>query len=713
MVTRTRNDRLFFVAVAGLFCCTTSTTLAGEEVARPPSVRASFADKTAVFRHEAITLTLDRPLRPADGRLSVFLDQTDLTPLFTVDELALGSTPARLMLPAGKGTLTVYLFAPDETWRQLATFSVTVEEAPAPPSGTPGETREPAWSARVQPSLSLNLAQQLTVRSHPDTDAPERAAFTDYSMQAGLQAGVAHRLVSAQAQVDLVGFSYRPQALRYGELGDRAPRIDMSSYLVQLDVMKVKAQLGHASFGSHRFLVNSFASRGLTLTVPIGRVADVSLAGMSGTSVVGWSHIFGLDRRQHRVYGGTLGLEVLPGRPGGIRLEISAVDGSLLPLSSYTRRTLDDAEKSRGFGARLVASDPSQRLRLEAGFARSRFTNPADPLLESGGEAVAVRATTATAQYLDASYEVLRNAAVSKQRTANLALAVRYSRVDPLYRSVAVYSQADRFDLQSELTGGIGDIQLAGGYAIGHDNLASVPSLLRTETRRGRGQVTIPLSSAFGSAGRLGSLLLPRIGYSYERTHQYGASIPVNGGFDESSVPDQVSENHNLTADWQVSSVRLGYRHNRSFQDNRQPGRAQADLKNVVNGVTLGTPIAAVLDVSLDLTSERSHNFETDARYQIWRGTAGFRLQTSARSSLAVSLGTTLEGDVAKANESRNLDVDAQWSAGFSRESRPKVDAQFFVRYAQRYARSFDNVFFSESMRKLQTMNTGLKLSFF
>ena len=65
---------------------------------------------------------------------------------------------------------------------------------------------------------------------------------------------------------------------------------------------------------------------------------------------------------------------------------------------------------------------------------------------------------------------------------------------------------------------------------------------------------------------------LPRLGLTLDRTHQFGAFLPTNGAFRPDLIPDQLSLNYNLSADWQFTKWRLGYRFNRSSQDNRQPG---------------------------------------------------------------------------------------------------------------------------------------------
>ena len=97
---------------------------------------------------------------------------------------------------------------------------------------------------------------------------------------------------------------------------------------------------------------------------------------------------------------------------------------------------------------------------------------------------VSVSETTRNARYLDFTYQVLKDRALTKDRKVNLSLTFRHNRVDPLFRSVAVFTQADRADNQFELTGSLGDITVGAVHNRLSDNLDDVPSILKTLTRR-------------------------------------------------------------------------------------------------------------------------------------------------------------------------------------------------------------------------------------
>jgi hypothetical protein len=305
---------------------------------------------------------------------------------------------------------------------------------------------------------------------------------------------------------------------------------------------------------------------------------------------------------------------------------------------------------------------------------------------------------------------------LSDTKKANLTVTYRRERVDPLFRSIAAPTQADREQNQLEMVAAVGDATVTLIHFRLHDNLGNIPSILKSLSRRTNLNFATPLSSILGNPAKP-SPWLPRISYIFDEFHQFGASIPVNGGFEvnPSTVPDQVSTNQNLTADWQLKKMRFGYRFNRSFQDNRQIGRERADLRNLVNGFTFGINPSAALDLNFDVNAENALNKEmsrTDQRLRLgsninWRMTQ--KMIVVATSSFT---GTGATGGAAK---NRNVELDLQWSYQWAmQKSRfKKVQGQFFIRYANRYARSRDSLFHIDNLLKLQTLNLGLNFTFF
>jgi hypothetical protein len=689
-----------------------------------PAVTANFTDREVPANH-ALTFTLSQPLPGTGERLAVLIGKTDFTNLFSPNGDGFTYQPL-LPLPAGESSVGVFMVTPANEWLELARFTLRIRPPSAPDtaqSQSQGQTRQPA-SAPAQsptanryifaPSLTLGTKSQIAERHFPDSNRPDRPTYADVMLQASLKSEVSRNWFSSQMQFDMVGSSFQNEALRFGERGNEAPSIDLSNYLMQFQLNKSKIQVGHVAFGTNRHLINSYGSRGLSFTTPIGTRSDLSLAAINGTSIVGWNNFFGLDRRKHQIVSATFGLELLDKRPGGFRLEAAALHGSLLPIAGFNQGVINDAEKSHGASLRLVASDKAQRLKLGGGFTRSRFDNPSDPLLNHNLPVVPVREAARNAFYLDTSYDLLQNLKLSETRTANLRLNYRLERVDPLFRSVAASTQADRFQHEVEMTGSIGQITATGAHQRFSDNLADIPSILKTLSRRYAVMISVPLASVRSAAHQ--SPWLPRLSYSSNRIHQFGRAFPVNSGFDSTSqVPDQISTIHDFSSEWQHDKWRLTYRFNYSLQDNRQPGREAADLMNLVNGLTLGLNPHASFDLNFDLNIENAKNLEVLRTDRTLRAGINTNWRITPKMTLNAIASNTLAGDIGRISRNRNTEFDLQWSYKFTAgETRwRKLQGQFFVRYADRYARMRDSIFGFDNMTRLKTLNCGLSFVFF
>lgn len=729
-----RKSALLLIVLGALVICERAGQIERVFAQTPLTITPSFAGTGAVRPNEHVDLNLSRGLDASEGSLAVFVGDTDMTRLFIASGAKLSYAPNLLQLPLGESTITVYLVRADNQWEQIATFPLRVGSNEGPPSTTlasavtanssatnsqsaPDGKRKP-WGWDIfewKPSFTLSFKAESAVLYYPDNNRPQRLNFTDVSLQGSLQTKLARGRFNSESQFDFVGSSYQREALRFGSNGDDAPQFDLSSYLTNIEVGKVKIRFGHNSFGTNRYLINSFSSRGLTVTVPFGSRADFAMTAMNGTSVVGWSNFSGLGQRKHKVIAGTFGFEFLPKRPGGLRVEAGLLSGSLLPISNFNQSNLTDAERSNGFGFRLVASDAKGRLRLEAGFGRSRFGNPTDPLLNRGFTVVPVREEGKNARYLDFSYQLLKSWAPIKDRPINLSFAFRHNRVDPLFRSTALSAQADRNDNQAELTGSFGEVNFGASHNRSNDNLDDILSILQTLTRRSGFQVGGPLTALLG-AKQFYSKWLPRASYNYELTHAYGAFLPTGGGFSASHVPDQASTNQTGSAEWSKSKWRFSYRVNESFQDNRQPGRERADFRTLSHTFGTGVTPGQRFNINVDLSSERSTALETARVDKNFRAGVNFNIQTTKKSTLAATISSAFGGDSADQRTSRNADLDLQWSMRFGvyeKERWKKVQGQFFIRYANRYASARDNIFFFNNLTKIQTFNAGLSFTFF
>lgn len=725
----------------------------------PLTVTASFSAQQFVKPREQIELLLNRELKEAEGKAAVLIGLTDVTSLFTQEKLRLRYNSRLWPLPAGESVVTVFLISQDHEWQEIAHFTLRVanekdagrgdkaepirEEtnssanfvkdrtrgsgpsAESPDGDFTTETQqasEPASQSSARknrkikflPSLTLTVPSQPAQSTFPGPQ-PERATFTELTMQASLKSEATYGILNMQSSFDLAGSSFEKEALRFGTLGSSAPQVDLSSYLIQFQTGKLKYQVGHFSYGTQRELINGFSSRGIMISVPFLQRFDFSAAAMNGTQLVGYDNFFGLDKRTNEMLSGTLGMEVFAKHPGELRLEVGVLSAYFQPASGVNRGVVTDVQRSRGISLRLIANDKKQRFHFDGGFTRSFFVSPTDTTLSQGASLVPLPALSRNAHYLEASYNVLQNFSLTKTKKANLIVAFREENVAPLFRSLGASTQADKVQYELSVSGSVNEISAQFSQANFHDNLRDIPSILKSLTGSTHFSLAAPASALLNQTKS--SAWLPRLGFSFDRVHAFGAVVPVNGGFelDPSSVPDLVGTNETFSADWQIKKFTVGYGLNHSFQNNQQPGREQADQGVLVNTGRLGIAASSKLNFNLDLSRESAANKETGRVDRTYRVGPGISWQLTRQMGFTTSLANTIAGDAAKTSHNRNTEFDCSWTYRFQRgqEGLKKVAGQFFIRYANHYSHAFDRVFITNTLNRNQTLTANLGITFF
>ena len=715
-------------------------------------VTASFSEKSVVRPDEQIELTLSRRLQGSEERVAVLIGTTDVSSLFTQDKLRFRYSPKLWPLPAGDSTVIVYVVSQNGEWQETARFTLRVARpgnsdsppesisSPFPaaddfnsgpsanpvnqpltdepdnnqPSVTPQHTAQRNWKEKFKPSLTFTVPSQPAQHTFPDPQ-PERATFIELTMQGSLKNEASYGSFSSQSEFDFAGSSFKKEALRFSTLGNQAPEVDLSSYLIHLQTGKVKYDIGHFTYGTQRELINSFSSRGIQISVPFMQHFDFTAAIMNGTQLVGYDNFFGINKSKHRMLSGTLGIEFKRKRPGGLRLEITALNAYFQPISGVNRGVVTDLQRSNGVAVRLIASDKAQRFHFDGGFTRSFFASPTDPTLNQGASVVRLPNLSRNAHYLQASYQILKDHLLTKSKKANLTVAFQEENIAPLFRSLGASTQADKIQYNVSVTGSINEIAAQFSQTNFHDNLRNIPSILRTFTG----------STHFGFAAPMSALLnlkksspwLPRLGYSFDRNHALAAAIPVNGGFEFAltAIPNLVATNQTFSADWQVKKFTWGYNVNKSFQDNRQKGLENADRGVLVNTGRIGIAANSRLQLNFDLSAESAANKQTARIDHTYRVGPGVTWQLTRHVGLATNLANTIAGDAANTSHSRNTEFDAQWTYRFERgkEGMKKMSGQFFIRYANHYSHALERLIVSDTLRKNQTLTANLGITFF
>jgi hypothetical protein len=471
---------------------------------------------------------------------------------------------------------------------------------------------------------------------------------------------------------------------------------------------------------------------------------------MNSTNIVGFDNISGLANRRHQMRGGVLGLEAFKSRPGGLRVEVGLMDAWFTSArQNFTGANINDAERSRGYSARLIAKDKAERGRFDAGFTRSYFLNPNDPLLNQGANVQASRAVIRNARYVDASYDLLKNFAFTRAKAPasstspdgaqpaqtasatqeatqpvpepkkfNLTLNFRHERVDPLFKSIGASTQADLFRNEAEFVGSYGELTFTAAHTQFNDNLAGIRTILRTDTGRTAFAINTPLLGLFSNRPPAQpNPFLPRIGYTFERVRAFADFIPIGGGFNQpGAIPDQANTVESFVAEWQFKEFKLGYRLNHSLQDNRAVGRDRADLQNFTHNATFGWNPLTTLEFNLDMNFEDANNRELARTDRAVRFGLTTNWQATKRQTLNLTISTIGAGDLGRTSKSFNNEFDLQWAYRLTRESENrfrKVQVNYFIRYANRFARTRNLLEGVNNLTKFQTFNTGLNFIFF
>jgi hypothetical protein len=656
-----------------------SVTTNAQSPAAPEAVRIT-ADWD-VARHQPhdamLRFTLSRPMTAADGRLAVIVGRTDLTALADMSGARVRLPLRGERLPAGDLDVLAYLVSPEGDWREVGRFPLK------------RLTRVGVESMQARPTLDLQTDGQLDARLPDGAPPAERGRmYQDVSVNAGVESAVHERGTIVALQGLLLGASREQARLRARQLGDRAPALDLASYNLRLTRPGVTLSAGHVGVGNQRHLVNQFRSRGVSAELQPMRAVQFGVAMVAGSELVGWSDPVGLSRPSHRVVVGSLGIEMIPARPGLFRADLTAIDGSRQATPSFNQQSITDREQSRGLGWQLSATDPTQRFRVAAGLARSRFDNPADAALSGDSTLVAVRRESRGARFGELSIAVVQNAKVART-TANLTVNGRRERIDPQYATVGVSLQADRSQDGIDATGNIDAVQFQYAATRGHDNLDRVASLLTTNSRGQSLTLSMPVSQLVRA--KPDAWWWPSLTVGWQGAWQIGDAAPPNGGFRSAfQVPDQRTDNLTAGVNWQRSVWSVAGRYTRSSVDNRQPEREQSDFITTAQGVTFGYLPSPRLTLGLDVGADVQRSVETGTEARNRRVSAQTDWRPIRSTALSAAISSSFANDAASTRRGHNTEMRFEASQGVNVYRRPQDGSQMrvFVRYARAGAAS-------------------------
>jgi hypothetical protein len=709
-----------------------------------PDVKAPIAPKVITIQPDDV-LRVGVPRLSATEKFAVFLGELDLTSQIEREGQDLVYRSQLLPLPIGEQTLTVYRVDSPDRWETLTTVLVKVErspdtatstpkpsptpstpdsqlptpstpdsEGPTPtPSSPPSEAPPAATNTfTFTPKINLNLKSQILENRTLDARATGAKAF-DLAFTSELVGGYENKEGKWRGSATLIGSTIQNEALRFGQIQDRAPQIDLSKYLLDFTDGNNSLSLGHTCFGNHPFLLASTCTRGFSGKMQLNSFADLSFGRISTSEVVGFDNILGIDRVENTLTAANLGLQLAQNSAGGVRLETTAFNGSRLPNAGFNVGEVVDAEESDGIGWRLTANDDSGRWKADAGFARSTFVSRGanDPELTEGLNIVPLQPATRNAWYAETNYELIKDFKFDATRNLSLAANLRLEKIDPQFGTLGATLDADRIQAQYGLNATIAGANLQFQQTNFEDNINNIPNLLKTNSKNTVIGVNVPLQDFL----QIKNPFLPTIAYNYEHTKQLGSiANALVGGFNNSSqIPDQSNITQRISANWQISDFSLSYKFSDAVQDNRQIGRENADFRNLNHQVSVTWQANPELQLNLGYNFTNARSIEQQITRFTNSPTFGVSWQFIPSLTFAFNYNVNDETDtLGQAFRSDNsLELLLTWSFlsnTFGRETPGSV----FLRYGRQSAINRSTVENINSDATISIVNAGMTWSF-
>ena len=629
----------------------------------------------------------------------MFVDDTEVTSLLRAAATELAYPADAPPLPVGERRVKVFVASPDGSWTPVADLPLRIL------------SRGGFQVAEVKPTVDLAGQARLDSSFQPAEQAPPEEESRTGTLQLGLATRHVREGLTLSSRVSVLGATRQEDALRFSQRGAGAPQIDLANYLITVEGRAAKLAVGHVSFDGQRHLAAGLRGRGVAASLTLAKALALRAAAVSGSDIVGWSNPTGLARSPHRLASAVLAAEAFPDHPGRLRLEATFLDGSVEPIASFTQGAVLSAEESDGLAVRVLATSPAERFTLDAGWASSSFRPAFDPELEGGLTVTPLSPARREARYVDAGVTLLRGASSGGDGAVDLRLGLHHERVEPLYRSLGARAAADVESNAGNLTASIGAVSLQVAARENSDNLERLASVLSTTSRNWTAAAALPLAAVVAGT----SPAWPALTLSYDRTHQFGRGLPVDGEFEPSHIPDQVSRNAAGGVEWQGNGWRVGLQRTWTHQDNRQPGRGRADFETFVDSLSASWGVSGHFDAGIELSQERLLALEQNRTNRTRRAGVNGTWRLSRSQTILGSVARTVSTDSLGDSESTGFDGDAQWSLSFGlsplglHQGRGTV----FARYSKRRLDARERAFEVHTASRQWAVHTGFNLSLF
>ena len=665
----------------------------------------NFGDDSWIQPDDKLIITLSQSPTMDEGQLRFIIGQTDVTHLTKIVDNTLIYEPQFINLPAGRSDVVIYLVKDQEDWVEIIRLPLQV----LTPFGFS--------HAEVTPQLNVNLKSQLDEHRSKDAGPEERSTpFTDLSVQGGLSTSHEKEDFNLKTNANILGSTFRGEALRFFEKQDNAPKLDLSDYLVQLSKGYAHLNLGHISFGNHRHLASNINSRGGLMKYNFLDRFDVNVASVYGRTIVGWDNPTGLsDYQDSNITSGFFGMEMFKENPGRLRVETAYLKGKLKPETSFNVGEVVDSEESEGYAFRITSNSFDNRLRADLNYARSTFDNKEDPQLSENFDVVPSEEVTDDAYFIELSYDIVQNRKIWREQMLSFTLTGRHEKTDPLYRSLGAFVTPDQLFSEIASEAFIGDIGLRFNYSWTEDNLDDIPTLLKMKTRNAGGDLNIPLSSYYQEYS-FAKWIPVSLGYGASRVHQFGDNKPSfeDSGFEDSSIPDQVTTSHFFSSQWSIEKWTFGYQFDYSFQDNKQPGREKTDFKNTTHSIIIGFQPLDVLTFNIGLSETDAENKEIrlTSTTRTFTFASGWNFWTNWLISGNFSFTDNLDSNRQTSGDAYTTELQLTRQYQLPAFWGKTLPGSAFLRYNLNSNYISDNVFDFSSDVRVSTISCGINFSY-
>lgn len=637
------------------------------------------------------------PQADAATPLYFFINNTDVTELVSaMGEGRFRYNSTLVPLPSGEIELVVYSGL-QGNWQQIHSEPMNV----LTPKGFE--------RANLAVSGSVSVDSQWDADATGDIAPPEEEQFHNGNLQLAFASEHERGNFNLETGANVVGVSKQENALRYGEDGERAPKVDLSDYIVSAKKGRLKLALGHITYGNNPLLLNGLSNRGVNGGYKIMPWLDIGFTQQSGSALAGWDNFLGVANSKHRISAGSIGVELPTSMPGRLRIEYTWVNGQTESKSDFGAGQVTDVEKQSGWGITLDTGWFDERLTATVAWAKSRFSNPLDEALlsnEFGETPVEVRETSDTAWQFQVAYELLRDS--SPERPFSATLSWQKQRADAQYRALAAFPSADNLSEQFRARGRLYAANWQLQHGTSEDNVDNIANLLKTRTRDNQASVELDLKQLFTTS----HAALPKANVRLQQMHQYALNKPNSDDSDfngDSHLPDQMNDLLDLSLDWSLGNFSLGYAWSQSKQDNRQPGREEADfdrLNHALNGS------ANLFDsVSLNLSIGRAKNLDKEQQTEFYNRNGSLTVVWQMGSDWSLDTGYSLNRDFTSLGSSESqstavhLGLSQNWTLG-------GISGQWNLRYAEQRNRSLDTTFDFDSRAENWAITSGLSIQF-